>query len=190
MVKKTPDPFDGVDWEDIHKRLLAVAVRVSMLLSTPDKVLAGTGVSAEDLVNDTIAKALGGDEIRYQASRGKLFSLLKTAMYRDFLDLRKKRSHQRTTQMDFTSHEAGSDRRLRDRASEERSDAQFLLQDVRRLVQDDPKLIKYIDAVELGCEKPAEIAGVCLVDVTDIYSRRRKLKVKLTAHFDARTDRR
>ncbi len=180
------DPFEGVDWEDLHKRLLGVAVRLSMLISTADKVLTGTGVSAEDLVNDTMLKALGGDEIRYHASRGQLFSLLKTAMVRDFLDLRKKRSHQREAQMDLCSGEAEKDKRLRDRAGDERQNAIGSLQDIRRLVQDDPKLVEYVDAVEIGCEKPAEIADVCQVDVTDIYSRRRKLKTKLAGYFDGR----
>lgn len=179
------DPFEGVDWEGLHKRLLAVALRLSMLLST-DKLLTGTGFSAEDLVNDTILKALGGDGIRYQAGRGQLFSLLKTAMVRDFLDLRRKRSHQRTVHMDLNSSEAEKDKRLKDHADFERQNAMASLQDVRRLVQDDPKLVEYVDAVEIGCEKPAEIADICQVDVADIYRRRRKLKTKLAGYFDGR----
>ena len=184
MARPT-DPFEGVDWEDLHKRLLEVAVRLSILIST-DKVLSGTGFSAEDLVSDTILKALGGDGIHYHASRGQLFGLLKTAMVRDFWDLRRKRSHQRTVHLDINSGEAEKDKRLRDGAGDDRQSAMAFLQDVRRLVRDDQKLVEYVDAVEIGCEKPAEIADVCQVDVADIYSRRRKLKSKLASYFVGR----
>jgi len=179
------DPFENVDWEDLHKRLLAVAVGLSTLLSH-GKLLSGTGFSAEDLVNDTILKALGGDEIRYRAERGQLFQLLKTAMIRDFLDLRRKRSHQRSVHVDLTSSEAEKDARLRDRPEEGRQKAAAFLQDIRRLVQHDPKLAEYVDAVDLGCITPAEIADVCGVDVIDIYERRRKLKLSIFALFAGR----
>lgn len=178
----SPDPFEKVDWDDIYKRLLVEALRLSMLLST-DKVLVGTGFSAEDLVNDTIVKALGGDEIRYRVERGELFQLLRTAMIRDFIDLRRKRSHQRSVHVDLGAPEAEKDARLRDRTDEERGKATALLQDVRRLVEGDLKLTEYVDAVDLGCATPAEIADVCQVGVEDVYERRRKLKKTVLAHF-------
>ena len=56
------------------------------------------------------------------------------------LDLRKKRSHQRETEMDLTSGEAEKDKRLRDRAGDERQNATAWLHDIRRLVQDDPQV--------------------------------------------------
>ena len=142
MPEACVDPFEGVDWEDLHKRLLAAAVRLSMLISRSDRVLMGTGFSAEDLVNDTILKALGRDEIRYEATRGRIFALLKTAMVRDFLDLRKSASHRRAVVVDFASTEAQKDGRLRDRAADERLDAAALLQDVKHLVQDDAELLE------------------------------------------------
>ena len=175
------DPFKGVDWIDIHRRLLAVAVRLSALLSTPDKVLLGTGVSAEDLVNATILKALQGQDIRFHAARGGLFGLLKTAMLRDFLDLRRKRSHQLSNELDALESEV--DGSLLDRAHEQDQAASMLLGDVRRLVQGDAKLLEYIEAIALGCEKPSEIAVACGVDVQDIYARRRRLKDKLAGQF-------
>ncbi|MGE3577210.1 MAG: hypothetical protein AB7I25_02035 [Vicinamibacterales bacterium] len=144
-------------------------------------MLAGTGFSAEDLVADTILKALGGDEIRYRAEKGELFQLLRTAMQRDFIDLRRKRSHQRNVHIDLTAQEAEKDARLRDRAGQETLKAATLLRDVRRLVEGDAKLTEYVDAVELGCVKPAEIADVCQADVKDIYERRRKLKKALNS---------
>ena len=177
------DPFQGVDWEDLHKRLLVVALRLSSLMSTDDKVLAGTGLSAEDLVSATIVKALCGDEIRFRAERGQLFGLLKTAMTRDFIDLRRRRSHQRTDHLDLNSEAAERDVRLRDFNGEGRQEAAELLSDVRRLVEDDSELVEYVDAVELGCESPAEIADVCQAAVTDIYSRRRKLKARYLRLF-------
>lgn len=175
-------PFESVDWEDIYRRLLVHALRLSVLMGR-DKVLAGTGFSAEDLVSDTIVKALGGDEIRYRAEKGELLPLLRTAMTRDFLDLRKKRSHQRNVHVDLGAQEAEKDGRLRDRSDEERRRANELLQDVRRVVEPDPKLADYVDAVELGCATPAEIAELCGVDVRDIYERRRKLNRVVSAHF-------
>ncbi len=179
---RSTDPFESVDWEDIYKRLLVEALRLSVLMSQ-DRVLVGTGFSAEDLVNDTISKALGGDEIRYRAERGELFKLLRTAMRRDFIDLRRKRSHQRSVHVDLTAQEAEKDARLRDHADEARGKAAALLRDVRRLVEGDLKLTEYLDAVELGCRTPAEIADVCQVGVGDIYERRRKLKKTVLAHF-------
>jgi DNA-directed RNA polymerase specialized sigma24 family protein len=174
------DPFENVDWEDIYKRLLVQALRLSALLGR-DKVLAGTGFSAEDLVSNTILKALGGDEIRYRAERGELLPLLRTAMTRDFLDLRKKRSHQRNVHVDLGGQDAEKDVRLRDGSADERRKADELLQDVRRLVAGDQKLTEYVDAVELGCSKPAEVADLCQVDVKDIYERRRKLNKAILA---------
>ena len=179
---QSTDPFENVDWDDIYKRLLVEALRLSILISQ-DKVLVGTGFSAEDLVNDTIVKALGGDEIRYRAERGELFQLLRTAMIRDFIDLRRKRSHQRNVHVDLTAQEAEKDARLRDRTDEDRRKAAGLLQDVRRLVEGDSKLTDYVDAVDLGCGTPAEIADVCQVDVGDVYERRRKLKKTVLTHF-------
>jgi DNA-directed RNA polymerase specialized sigma24 family protein len=157
--------------------------RISTFGDTQDKVLVGTGFSAEDLVNDTIVKALGGDEIRYRAERGELFQLLRTAMIRDFIDLRRKRSHQRNVHVDLTAQEAEKDARLRDRAGDERGKAAALLQDVRRLVEGDLKLTEYVEAVDLGCGTPAEIADVCQVSVGDVYERRRKLKKAVLTHF-------
>lgn len=174
------DPFENVDWEDIHKRLLVQAFRLSALL-TQDKVMAGTGFSAEDLVNNTIVKALGGDEIRYRAEKGDLLPLLRTAMIRDFLDLLKKRSHQRNVHVDLNAQEAEKDVRLRDGAVDEQRKADELLQDVRRLVAGDERLTEYVDAVEMGCRTPAEIAGLCQADVKDIYERRRKLNKAIRA---------
>lgn len=176
------DPFVSVDWEDIYRKLLVHALRLSALMGR-DQVLAGTGFSAEDLVSNTIVKALGGDEIRYRAEKGELLPLLRTAMTRDFLDLRKKRSHQRNVHVDLGAQEAEKDGRLRDRSDEEQRKATELLQDVRRLVQHDQKLADYVDAVELGCVTPAEIADLCGADVKDIYERRRKLNRVVSAHF-------
>lgn len=176
------NPFENTDWEDIYRRLLVVALRLSALMGR-DTVLAGTGYSAEDLVSDTIVKALGGDEIRYRAEKGELFSLLRTAMLRDFIDLRRKRSHQTNVHVDLGAKEAERDLRLRDRPDDERRKAIELLQDVRRLVEHDQRLTDYVDAVDLGCSTPAEIADLCGADVRDIYERRRKLNRVVLAHF-------
>ncbi len=174
------DPFENIDWDDIYKRLLVQALRLSALLAR-HQVMAGTGFSAEDLVNDTIVKALGGDEIRYRAEKGELLPLLRTAMIRDFLDLRRKRSHLRNVHVDLGAQEAEKDGRLRDRSAAEQLHADELLQDVRRLVTGDEKLTEYVDAVAVGCSTPAEIAGLCQADVKDIYERRRKLNKTIRA---------
>jgi|KBSSwiStaDraftv2_1062776.scaffolds.fasta_scaffold748312_1 DNA-directed RNA polymerase specialized sigma24 family protein len=174
-MTSTKDPFDSVDWIDLHRRLLEVANRLSRLL-TRDKLMAGTGFSVEDLVTETIVKALGRDEIRYQAERGNLFSLLKTAMERDFLDLLKKRSYRTTVHVDLIGDEASKDARLRDRAQSSREWIAEFLGDLRKSIAGERDLEDYVDAIEIGCETPAEIADVCQVDVTEIYRRRRRLK--------------
>lgn len=179
------DPFENIDWEDIYRKLLVQALRLSVLMGR-DTVLSGTGFSAEDLVSDTIVKVLGGDEIRYRAEKGELLPLLRRAMIRDFIDLRRKRSHQRNVHVDLAAEEAEKDVRLRDRSDEEQRKANELLQDVRRLVEHDQKLTEYVDAVELGCGTPAEIADLCRADVRDIYERRRKLNKVVLAHFIGR----
>lgn len=154
---RSTDPFENVDWDD--KRLLVEALRLSILISQ-DKVLVGTGFSAEDLVNDTIAKALGGDEFRYRAERGELFPLLRTAMLRDFIDLRRRRSHQPNVHVDLTAQEAEKDGRLRDRSNDESGKATARLQDVRRLAERDPQLTEYVDAVELASRDRRRLSGV------------------------------
>lgn len=181
MPQLPADPFEGVDWEDLHKRLLAVALRLSVFagLTGRDRVLVGTGFSAEDLVTGTIAKALGGNEIRYRAEKGELFGLLKTALINDFLDLLRQSSFKTT---DRVGHVAADAEEHGGRALDLfagtaiREDVAIMLLDVKRLVADDPKLSEYVEAVELGFEKQADIATVCQVDVTDIYARKRRLK--------------
>jgi DNA-directed RNA polymerase specialized sigma24 family protein len=104
-------------------------------------------------------------------------------MLRDFIDLRRRRSHQRNVHVDLTAQEAEKDARLRDRSNDESGKATAMLQDVRRLVERDPKLTEYVVAVELGCLTPAEIADVCQASVKDIYERRRKLRKTVLTHF-------
>jgi hypothetical protein len=53
--------------------------------------------------------------------------------------------------------------------------------DVKKAVELDPKLAEYVEAIELGCEKPSDVAAVCQADVTDVYQRRRKLEERLAA---------
>ena len=45
-----------------------------------------------------------------------------------------------------------------------------------------------MEAVEIGCQKPAEIADLCKVAVKDIYIRRRKLKARLAGYLEGRTE--
>lgn len=181
MPQLPADPFEGVDWEDLHKRLLAVAVRLSAFsgLTSRDKVLVGTGFSAEDLVMNTIAKALGGSEIRYRAEKGQLFGLLKTALINDFRDLLRQSSFKTTDrvgQIAGDAEEHGGRALDLFPATSIREDVAIMLLDVKRLVADDPELSEYFEAVELGFERSADIATVCRVEVTEIYARKRKLK--------------
>ena len=104
------DPLEGVDWEDVLRRLLAEAVLLfrSHGLAGRSSVLSGTGMSPQDLAYQTVTKALGRDGILYQAGRGRLLAFLKEAMRNDFLDLLKAHSHSRTDRKPVTAALSGA----------------------------------------------------------------------------------
>jgi hypothetical protein len=61
------------------------------------------------------------------------------------------------------------------------ADTAILFIDVKKIVESDPKLTEYVEAIELGCEKPQDVADVCQAEIADIYQRRRKLAKRLAA---------
>jgi DNA-directed RNA polymerase specialized sigma24 family protein len=90
MADEGRHPLAGTDWLDVQRRLLVYASS----LYRAGKVMEGTGKSATDLVGDVIVQLLQR-KIRFDGKR-PLLPLLKKALYRDYLDL-KKSAGRRTT---------------------------------------------------------------------------------------------
>lgn len=189
MALTPPDPFAGVNWEDLHKRLLVLAVRLFTLagLGGRDAVMVGVGCSPADLVQGTITKAIAGDGIRFQAAKGQLLPFLRTAMINDFRDMRRKSSHRTTNRVNHTADEEGTEQNGKtldgflDGSSLTAEGTTIFFMDIKKAVGPDPKLIEYVEAYEIGCDKPADVAAVCNADIADIYQRRRKLEKRLAA---------
>jgi hypothetical protein len=189
MALTPPDPFEGVDWEDLHKRLLVLAVRLFAVagLGGTDAVMVGVGCSPVDLVQATITNALAGDGIRFQAAKGQLLSYLKVAMINDFRDRRRKSSHKTTNRVNHTPDEDRTEQNgqtldgFLDGSSLTAENTTIFFMDIKKAVGPDAKLIEYVEACEIGCDKPADVAAVCNADIADIYQRRRKLEKRLAS---------
>jgi hypothetical protein len=164
-----------------------------------DDILPATGESAKDLAYETVARFIEG-EISYKPRSKKdinpeVFVLLKTVMWRDFLDILKEgREYDRTTVMDMTA----DGNRKRDRktlatqtlnqfADEselhfEALNKQLILRRVKPCVSGERHLEEYVRAVvEYGLIKREDIAAFLKISPQEATNRQRSLRTKLAS---------
>lgn len=101
------DRFAGVSWREVLSRLTLEAVRLfrTVGLGRRDAVLAGLGVSPEDLAIATLTKLLDPEDrtVVYRGGEASVLTYLKKVMKNDFLDLLKRKSHETTDIIDGTT---------------------------------------------------------------------------------------
>jgi DNA-directed RNA polymerase specialized sigma24 family protein len=168
--------FDGTDWRDVCRRLTAYAT----LLFRGDNVMQGTGTSPVDLVQNVIEQVMRG-KIEYDGKR-PLLPLLKKALFRDFLDLKKSAPRRTTTILE--PHEGPEGELVGgldslDHHSHAEPDVLFR-QAVYEAIGDDGDLKDYVSAFfDFGLSKPRDIAELLGTTTTDVENRRKRLRTAL-----------
>jgi DNA-directed RNA polymerase specialized sigma24 family protein len=166
--------------KELLLRLTALAVRVlaEFGLSGREAVMPGVGLSAEDFALKVFCDYLDGK------IKVKTFPYLYTAIRNDVLEKTRLSSYKTTVSMPPTSDDADRDhtppvtefpdnKPLIDHVLSVRG----LSERVRACAATDPQLRDYVESI-LDCEytKPAEIAEVMGVPVSEVYVLRRKLE--------------
>ena len=173
MVAGRQHPLAGTDWSNLLRRLTAYAVS----LYRTDRVMAGTGRSPVDLAADVIVQLLQGT-IRYDGQR-PLWPLLKKALYRDFLDLKKSAGRRTTVILEGTTREDGERVGGLDSlpAADESLPDVLFRETVYEAIADDQELRDYACAVlEFGSSKPADIASLIGITAEQVENRRKRLR--------------
>src|SRR5688572_23335900 len=157
MTAERQHPLVGTDLSDVFRRLVVYAVS----LYRADIVMAGTGKSPVDLAGDVIVQLLQG-KLGYDGRR-PLWPLVKKALYRDFLDLKKSAGRRTTVILDTRENEDGDLVEGLDGLPAEQDPPPDVL--FRRTVYDaignDQQLKDYACAIlECGAERPADIASI------------------------------
>lgn len=140
--------------------------------------MAGTGKSPSDLAGDIICQLLQG-KLGYDGRR-PLWPLLKKALYRDFLDLRKTASRRTTVILEATEHEDGELSGGLDGLPTDQGppcpDVLFR-QVVIDAIGDNQPLKDYACAIlECGTDKPADIASLLGITTNEVENLRKRLR--------------
>lgn len=173
MAAGQQHPLAGTDWADLLRRLLVYAIS----LYRTDRVMPGTGTSPEDLAGTVIVELLQG-KIRYDGRR-PLLPLLKKALYRDFLDLKKSAPRRTTVILEATENDEGKTiGGLDSLPAPEEPPADVLFREaVYEAVGDDQDLRDFACAVlECGASKPTDVASLIGTSVDEVENRRKRLR--------------
>jgi DNA-directed RNA polymerase specialized sigma24 family protein len=173
MATEREHPLAGTDLPDVFRRLIVYAVS----LYRADRVMAGTGKSPADLAGDVILQLLQG-RLGYDGRR-PLWPLLKKALYRDFLDLKKSASRRTTVILEATENEHGELAGGLDGlpADEDSPPDVLFRQAVYNAIGDDQPLKDYACAIlECGAERPADIASVLGITTNEVENLRKRLR--------------
>src|SRR5713226_7134226 len=107
------DRFAGVSWPKVLRALTFEAIRLfrTVGLGRGDAVLAGIGVSPEDLAVATLTKLLDPEDrtVVYRRGEASVLTYLKKVMKNDFLDLLKRKSYETTVIVDDGPTNQGGD---------------------------------------------------------------------------------
>jgi DNA-directed RNA polymerase specialized sigma24 family protein len=179
--------WQQIDWQPLLSKLTACALRWFRMEGCyeADSVLPGTGMSAVDLVYDTVLSVLADDATaRLVAVGGDPFPFILTALRHNFLDLVKQgREYHRTLITD-----AANDSRANGEVERDVCDADgfalvgaaVLVRKLHVILGNDAELKDYVSAWLLkGLEKRADIAYHLGVSEQEITNRKRRLIYKL-----------
>lgn len=176
------------DWPALLSRLTACALHwfKDEGCLEADSVLPGTGVSALDLVYDTVVKLIEDEGVcwRPQSADDDLFPFLLTVIHHDFLDLVKQgRAYKRTVITDANNR---SEAQLElgnipvSANSFDPAEAAALAKKLHTILGDDTELKEYVTAwLVKGLEKRADIAYSLGISLQEVTNRKRRLIYKL-----------
>lgn len=198
MVNSHPSRIDWNRLLKLLKPLASCAARwfLEESILGRDDVLPATGLSPKEFAFDTLIKFIeGGMKFRAKSPETydrDLFSFLKTAMRHDFLDLIKSHEYDRTDVIDAVR--AFGDEQtvpvmeeLPDALAEDgfySLEAAMIARRVLPLVEDDPELKEFVEAVLcLGCYKREDIAEVLSITPQEVTYRKNRLRVKLASWY-------
>ena len=185
---------EAPDFKDLAKRLSAYAAVIfaEFALGGADSVVAGTGLSIEDFVENVMLEYTTG-KIKHHPSRGALITILGTAMRNDIVDAVRKKSHEREEARSVVAvHDSGAgenhDKPALDDycqqlfpAPDAILDEEDYRQRVRAAVEDELVLKELVEAVlDLDLYKPEEIAEALGTSAAEIQNRKKKLRRRLT----------
>jgi DNA-directed RNA polymerase specialized sigma24 family protein len=146
-------------------------------------------VSLEDFVGKVLLEYSTG-VIKYHSSRGSLISLLGKALKNDVLDALDRLSHEREEHRSVTPIPSDEPKRESERSLDEFPtpgrpleiwmDEEQYRERLRKVLSDEPELLELAEVVlELGLEKPQEMAEFLNISIQELHNRRRKLRRRL-----------
>jgi DNA-directed RNA polymerase specialized sigma24 family protein len=170
--------FLHVNLEDLLVRLTATALKwfKQRRCYQRDAVLPGTGTSAEDLAQNALLEVLMDDSLwKPKTPDEDPFPLLITIMKHDFLDLIKSSGYKTTDVIDIQEQDDDRDGYIS-------ATAAILARQMHSIVDHDPALTDFIDAVLLfGLHKREDIAELLGITPRQASERRAKLRVLLAS---------
>lgn len=177
------------DFKELWARLYAYGLRLfaEFGLRGPDAVIPGVGLSVEDFVAKVLLEYADG-KLPYRAERGKLFSLLATAMRNDIIDSLRKPSHSREetrSPLPRADKSDGEPPSLDELPASASPIDDLLAQASHRTrlldaLADEPELSEVVRAVlDHGLTKPREIAGALGIPVTELQNCKKRLRRRL-----------
>lgn len=189
-----------IDLDLLLERLTACAGKwfLQRGCTHPEDILPGTGKSAIDLTYETLARFIEG-KISFEPRQkeninGEVYALLKTVIWRDFLDLVKpRREYAQTTVMDVSADsgkKAVKSHRKQtldqfaqaDELHFEALNKALLLRRVTPCLDGDKDLEEYVFAVvEHGCIKREDIVAFLNISPQEATNRQRNLRTKLAS---------
>ena len=189
------------DWPRLLKLLkpltaCAAAWFLTEGIAGRDDILPATGASPQEFAFDTVLKFANG-EFKFRPKSAEtyekdLLSFLRTVMWHDFLDLLKSHGYDKTDVIDVIK--AAEDERPGP-ALEELPDpsagdgfhsieAAAIAMKVLPLVEDDPELKEFVEAVLcFGRTKREDIAEILGVTQQEVTNRKNRLRVRLASWY-------
>jgi DNA-directed RNA polymerase specialized sigma24 family protein len=147
-------------------------------------MLPGTGMSAGDLVADTIANLITSGRWRQSSPSGDLFPLAFRMMYNDFLDLIDREEYKRTlitNSIDGDHNPQDLENLPSSSAGMETAEAVSLVNSLERLLGHDKRLKAYLEVWLIeGLESRADIAYALGISEQEVTNIRRRLTYKIS----------
>jgi DNA-directed RNA polymerase specialized sigma24 family protein len=166
-----------------------MAVFAELGIFGEDIVIGGGGVSLEDFVAKILLEYSTG-QIKYHPSRGSLISLLGKALKNDVLDALDRHAHKREESRSITPVPSDESKRKPDISLDEFpkpdqplevwTDEQQYRKRLKKALTEEPELLELAELVlDLGVEKPQEMAEFLNISIQELHNRRRRLRRRL-----------
>jgi DNA-directed RNA polymerase specialized sigma24 family protein len=170
-VAIAPNRYQEIDWESLYKRLFLRAVA---LVGGADLVI-DCGVSAEDLVNETLEEFFGSpDGLGWKARKGKIETFLGRVLYYKFID-HVRRDRKVAPQVD-AADSGTSDAALEEKAQMDELQ-RMLIQQIKGR-KDEHELEEFILAARMTTSEGKvnqQLADLLATDTDEVINRRKKL---------------